>query len=112
MQTRRFWAVLLVRHYPANSMAKKSTFNFNSDPELLNLGINLHDDGTLTNYIDCESQTMNGDIPWRGSREKHLCMFQQFIEACTKPKDIVVDFSASTGNPINLVIFLIQFLLY
>lgn len=96
-QTKRFWTALLVRQYPRNSLAKQSAFSFISNPELLDVGINLNDDGIVHNYTDHESLTMNGSNPWRGPREKHLCLLQQFIEACTTPGDVVVDFSASTG---------------
>ena len=41
---------------------------------------------------------MNGCVPWRGAREKHLILMQMVIEALCKAKAVVIDVTASTGG--------------
>ncbi len=69
----------------------------------------MEEDGLLQNFTTAATQRMKGDLPWRGAREKDVAFMQILIEALSKPRDIVMDWKASTGTfcPfINLVILI------
>ena len=52
----------------------------------------------LTNFTTTESQRLRlSGLPWRGSREKDPSFVQCFIEYLTDERDIVCDWSPSTG---------------
>jgi len=55
-------------------------------------------DDVLRNYWFEKDVTMNGDVPWRGPREKAPSFMQMLVEALCQPGDVVVDCTASTGN--------------
>lgn len=67
----------------------------------------------LTNFTTHESQLLRpSGLPWRGSREKDPSFIQCFIECLTDERDIVCDWSPSTGcmSSQSVVIFKIVFL--
>lgn len=71
-------------------------FKLNSDP----LTANTPEDPirylALNNYVEKPALDDSGNL-WRGPHEKSDILFQILIDMCTKPGDIVVDLSASTG---------------
>jgi len=75
----------------------KSSFQLHSDPRTRDAGIDLEEDDLLHNFTTASSQLLNGDIPWRGAREKDPKLLQILLEASTSPGDVVLDYNASTG---------------
>ena len=61
------------------------------------MGFCLEEDGLLHNFTTVDTQSMNGIVPWRGPREKDPAFMQILIEALSKPGDIIMDCTASTG---------------
>lgn len=55
-------------------------------------------EGLLHNFTNTTSQLMRDGSPWRGSREKDPLFLQVLIESFSKPNDIVLDCTASTGQ--------------
>ena len=53
-------------------------------------------DNILQNFLNKEEVTMK--IPWHGPREKAQKFMQMLVEACSSPRDIVVDCMAATGK--------------
>ena len=51
---------------------------------------------SLFNYTIEKDQLVNGFVLWQGTHEKHHILIQMFIEALSKPKEIVIDVVAST----------------
>jgi hypothetical protein len=64
----------------------------------------IHDDVNITksdalfNLTTAETQLMNGNVPWRGPRDKAPLFMQALIEQLTKSGDIVLDWKARTSN--------------
>lgn len=52
----------------------------------------------LIKAIRTRTQLMNKEVPWRGGREKASKSLQVFIEAITKPRDVVHDAYTSICN--------------
>jgi hypothetical protein len=105
LQSRRFWILLFVRsRYKNTSVTSKFVLHSNEDTR--EAGIDLEEDDLLHNFTCAKSQLMNGNIPWRGAREKDPKFVQIFLEASTIPGDIVFDYNASTGSSIIALIFL------
>ena len=87
----RFWIRVYVR--------SGSTFSFQTKKEDLIHGLlNITESDAIFNLTDVDSQLMNGEVPWRGPREKSIEMMQGILEELSKPGDIVVDWNAGTGN--------------
>ena len=61
------------------------------------VGVDVARDDILHNFLNKEDVTMNGNVPWRGSREKAREFMQMLVEACSSPGDVVVDCMAATG---------------
>ena len=78
MQTIKFTAILLVRCFSDTTRLKRMplSFQINIDKDLLENGMNLHDD-VLSNFTVASSQLMrdDGNTPWRGPRKRHLLFF-------------------------------------
>ena len=55
-------------------------------------------DNILQNFLNKEDVTMNGNVPWRGPREKAWEFMQMLVEACSSPGDVVVDYMAAIGK--------------
>ncbi len=94
MQTMRFSISLLVRD---SGPKMDSEFPFQVVPSHREVGVDVARDDTLQNFCNKEDVTMNGDIPWRGPREKARQFMQMLVEALTEPGDVVVDCMAATG---------------
>ena len=75
-----------------------SNFSFQTKKsEVIHNNVNITKNDALFNLTTAETQLMNGNVPWKGPREKaHL--FMQFIEQLTKLGDIVLDWKAGTCN--------------
>lgn len=102
MQTMRFGICLAVRSL---SGVPSSKFAFQAVPALERLGVDVSRDDILQNYVSRDEQLMNGTRPWRGSREKSTLLLQMLIQASTKPGDVVLDCTTSTGNPTLFYLF-------
>jgi len=96
LQTRRFWILLFVRE-SHRAVPVKSSFELHTDPQTRDAGIDLEEDDLLHNFTTASSQLLNGDVPWRGAREKDPKLLQIILEAATSPGDVVLDYNASTG---------------
>jgi hypothetical protein len=81
-------------------------FCLKSVEELEALGMDFLADDVLHNVVTKESQMMQGDVPWRGSREKDPILLQMLVEAATDIGDVVLDCTASTGMIPILQIYL------
>ena len=86
-------------------MVKKGA-NFHRKPVPLQLQCDPQLSGTpqdplkymaLTNVVSLPALDKSGK-PWRGNREISDVLFQILIEMCSRPNQIVVDISASTGG--------------
>ena len=91
----------------------KSRFSFQPVPALLNYGVDVAKDDILMNMVTKDDQLMNGNLPWRGPREKSVLFMQMLIEASTCPGDLVVDCTAATGscsqpNPYSVSVYFPQ----
>ena len=62
------------------------------------VGVDVARDNILQNFLNKEDVTMNGNVPWRGPREKAREFMQMLVEACSSPGDVVVDYMAATGK--------------
>ena len=58
----------------------------------------LWDKDLIFNFLTEEKQAVNGTTPWRGSYEKDILLYQQFVETLTAPGAIVLDVFASVGK--------------
>ena len=95
----RFWIRVYVR--------SGSTFSFQTKKEDLIHGLlNITESDAIFNLTDVDSQLMNGEVPWRGPREKSPEMMQNIIEELSKPGDIVVDWNAGTGISLTYLCFI------
>jgi hypothetical protein len=83
-----------VRSYPG---LPSSTFFIGPVVELDSVGIDVAIDDVLFNLVMKDTQLKNGNIPWRGSREKDPLLLQLLIESTTQVGDIVLDCTASIG---------------
>ena len=109
-QTMRFGICLVVRSLPG---VPKSTFSFKPIPALEHHGVDVARDDILMNLVTKDDQLMNGNLPWRGPREKSVLLMQMLIEASTCPGDLVVDCTAATGscsqpNPYSVSVYFPQ----
>jgi len=59
--------------------------------------IHIDSNDVLHNVVTKESQLMNGNVPWCGSREKDPSLIQILIESFSLPSNVVFDCYASTG---------------
>jgi hypothetical protein len=76
----------------------KSRFSFQPIPALDHHGVDVARDDIFMNLVTKDDQLMNGNLPWRGPREKSVLLMQMLIEASTFPGDLVVDCTAATGS--------------
>jgi hypothetical protein len=83
-----------VRSYPG---LPPSTFSIGPVDELDSVGIDVVVDDVLFNLVTKDTQLKNGNIPWRGGREKDPLLLQLLIESTTQVGDIVLDCTASTS---------------
>lgn len=68
-------------------------------PQFVQMEILPEERDDLTNFTTTESQLLRPTgLPWRGSREKDPSFVQCFIECLTDERDIVCDWSPSTGS--------------
>ena len=51
---------------------------------------------TFINLTNSQTQLLNKGVPWRGGREKDSKSLQVFVQALSKPRDVVIDAYAST----------------
>jgi hypothetical protein len=94
LQTNRFWIRVFVR-----GGEPPSKFSFQTKKsDVIHGDLNITESDAIFNFIDVDSQQMNGDVPWRGPREKSPGMMQSIIGELSKPGDIVLDWKAGTGN--------------
>ena len=91
----RFGICLAMRYLPGNV---KSRFFFQPVPALDHHGVVVARDNILVNMVTKDDQLMNGNLPWRGPREKSVLLMQMLIEVSTSPGDLVVDCTAATGS--------------
>ena len=76
-----------------------SKFSFQTENcEMSNDFVNVTKSDALFNFTKTETQLMNGNVPWRGPREKDPLFLRILIEQLTKPGDIVLDWKAGTGK--------------
>ncbi len=73
-------------------------FPFNEVPVHKELGVNVGRDDILQNFLPQAAVTMNGNVPWRGPRERSKEFMQMIVEALTDDGDVVVDCAAALGN--------------
>ena len=85
-----------------SSKVPKSRFFFQPIPTLDHHGEDVARDDILMNLVTKDDQLMNGNLPWRGPREKSVLLMQMLIEASTSPGDLVVDCTAATGSFLNV----------
>jgi len=90
----RFGICLAVRSLAG---VPRSKFEFQPIPALDQHGVDVARDDILINHVSKSDQLMNGNLPWRGLREKSVLFMQMLIEASTLPRDIVLDCTAATG---------------
>jgi hypothetical protein len=83
-----------VRSYP---WLPSSTFSIGPVVELDSIGIDIAIDDVVFNLVTKDTQLKNGNIPWRGGREKDPLLLQLLIESTTNIGNIVLDCTASTG---------------
>ena len=74
----------------------KSRFSFQPIPAFDHHGVDVARDDILMNLVTKDDQLMNGNLPWRGLREKSVLFMQKLIEASTFLGDVVVDCTATT----------------
>ena len=65
------------------------------------VGVDVARDDILQNFLNKEDITMNGNVPWHGLCEKAREFMQMLVEACSSPRDVIVDCTAATGK--NLI---------
>ena len=65
------------------------------------VGVDVARDDILQNFLNKEDITMNGNVFWRGPREKAREFMQMLVEACSSLGDVVVDCTTATGK--NLI---------
>ncbi len=94
MQTNRFGICLAIR---VKGTWNPSSFAFQPVPALLRNGVDVARDDILQNYMGKDDQLMNGEVPWRGPREKSTLFMQMLIETCSFPGDVVLDCTTATG---------------
>ena len=68
------------------------------------LGYGLWDNDIIFNFLTEEKEAVNGTIPWRGSYEKDISLYQQFVETLTAPGAVVLDVFALVGKQHYLII--------
>ncbi len=93
-QTMQFGISLYVKSSAGQNPTK---FFFQSVPAHDVVGINIGRDDILQNFCGRDDVAMNGDKPWRGSREKAPLFLQMLIEASSSRGDVVMDCTASIG---------------
>jgi hypothetical protein len=71
----KFWIQLLVKSYPG---LPSSTFSIGPVTELDSVGIDVAVDDVLFNLVTKDTQLKNGNIPWRGGREKDPLSFSNY----------------------------------
>jgi hypothetical protein len=77
---------------------EKSNFSFKRSIAMKSASVDIGRDDMLINYTLESDLAMNGDIPWRGPRQKDPRFFQLLIEGTTIDGDLVLDCTASTGE--------------
>ena len=82
---------------------RASNFKFQTIPALDRHGQDVAVDDILPNIVTREEQYMNGDVAWRGPREKSVSFMQTLILASTQPGDVVLDCTASTGLKLSCI---------
>ena len=75
-----------------------SAFRFQECKALTDSSVDFLSDDVVHNFTTSDTQLMNGDVPWRGAREKDPALLRLLIEATTKPGNVVFDYNASTGR--------------
>lgn len=91
----RFAISLVVRK---NGPKTEADYPFQFVPSHEAVGVNVACDDILQNFCNKGDVTMNGDKPWRGPREKARQFMQMLVEAYSKPRDVVVYCTTSTGD--------------
>ena len=64
--------------------------------------VDVGTDDMLMNYTHADDMAMNGDIPWRGGREKDPRFFTILQEATSVTGDLILDCTAFTGDHLIL----------
>ena len=95
MQTMRFAISLLVK---ASRPKTTNDFPFQLVQSHEAVGVIVGCDDILQNFLNKEDITMNGNVPWRGPREKAEEFMQMLVEACSSPGDVIVDYTVATGK--------------
>ena len=72
-------------------MREGSTLRLHEKTKWSNMGYSLKMDGMLSNFTNDKNQLMNGDVPWRGAREKHSKFLGIILSILTNKVDIVFD---------------------
>ena len=84
----------------------QSQFSIRENRELSDVGLHVEHIDTFFNLTTVKSQLMRGNSPWRGAREKDPLFMQVLLECFSKPGDIVLDWTASTGMILNTMCFM------
>ena len=90
------FSVILVVKKGANFPRKFVPLQLYSDPQLSDIPQDPLKYMALTNIVSSLALNKSGK-PWRGNQEISNVLFQILIEMCSKPNQIVVNISASTG---------------
>ena len=98
MQTKRFGITLLIKKLTPNFASK---FAFQKMLDLLSCGVDVEQEDILYNHVDTDDLIMNGECPWRGSRQKQPLLFNTLIKSCTLPGDVVLDATAMIGDSLD-----------
>jgi len=99
MQTMRFAILLVVKD---SGPKTKKEFPVQHVPSHAVVGVNVGHNDILQNFCNIDDVTMNGNIPWRGPREKARQFIKMLVEALSKPGDIVIDSTTTIGSLFTL----------
>lgn len=70
-----------------------------------NLGEELNGEGLLHNFTNSKTQMLKEDgCPWRGAREKDPLFLSVLFESFSKPRDVILDCTASTGTYVKILV--------
>ena len=74
-----------------------STLILHKKTKWSDMGYLLKMDGILSNFTDDKNQLMDGDVPWRGAREKHNEFLGIILSTLTNKANIVMDWNCGTS---------------
>ena len=99
-KTQLFKVLLVVRatktHPSSIPKPCQSKFQLRTDASLKSIGVDLVEGDAILNFTN--PMAMNGDVAWRGAKEKDSTFLSSLILSATAVNDIVVDVTAATGK--------------